>query len=624
MKLGRYFWKLFLGNALLLGLVLSASVLLIVREFDRFHLQELTEHLETLAEALAPTVEGKLSPVCTKELDALAKHVGSSEPEGIRITFVTADGLVLGDSQASPASMESHHDRPEIIDALTNGSGACIRWSHTLTRETRYVAMRIGPANAPEGVIRVAMGVNSIGARTKSARELMWTIAILSLAAAVVLALGLARTWSRRIAGITAAAQCISEGDLTARVNTAGKDEVASLAIALNQMRTNLAGQLLTIERQNRMLESLLGRLKDGVVVIDSKAKIILINPAAITMLDIKRDPSELVGEPVEQAISIHELQRMLLARLHQENTEHSPTRSEAAQETQMNLQLAEGRISVIASVTELALPDFEKPISDPDSAVRTSKGRLLTLTDITELAQTIQMKSDFVTNASHQLRTPLSVIRASVETLLSMDLAGDTEASARFIDVLDRHSSRLEAMVADLLSLSRVETPSSHFAPETIDIRAYLAELRARWSDLARNRKIKWDCVAQEACLSHVNPELLTLIMDNLVDNALKFTPEEGSVVASARVADSCQVAIEVCDTGCGIANEEQERVFERFYQAKITSGASSPHTHGVPGTGLGLSIVKHAVTAIGGELELESTVRKGTKITIFLPRST
>ncbi len=610
----RYFWKLFGGNAILLGLVLGVSLFLILKEFDAFHRRELTTHLKTLAASLEPTVTRKLDGNHANEIQQLVSEIGTTESQGIRITVINSTGVVLADSETDPATMESHANRPEVLQASREDFGTSIRWSSTISKEMLYVAIPVRSAGHLEGYIRFSMALQTMGARTQSARQLMWTVAIVTLLAAAFLALGLARIWSGRISRITKAAQSLSQGDLSARVDVTGTDEVAGLALSLNQMRDNLANQLATIEKQHRTLLSLIGQLHEGIVVADSKGRIVLINPAALAMLHLQPDPKLIEKTPVEQCIVNHDLQRLLyLSKKTLEET--SPFESTPTEEIQLELDSQNGLITVLARSSNVALPATQS-----GTGLSTSTGRLLVMTDITELARTIQMKTNFVANASHQLRTPLSVIRSSIETLLNMDLASNKDASEKFLKVLDRHSSRLESMVEDLLDLSRIESPSKRFTPQSLDLKDVFAELKHRWDDVARNKGVRWRCDFHEPQPVVANPDLLTLVLDNLVDNAIKFTELGGSVTASYKpVADGIELVVQ--DTGVGIPPEDHERIFERFYQAKLPSSNFEAR-----GTGLGLSIVKHAVSAIKGSINLVSSHGKGTTITITLsakPRS-
>jgi two-component system phosphate regulon sensor histidine kinase PhoR len=469
MRPRKLLWNVFWGNSVLMAVVLGVCVWLILGEFDRFHNDALSEQLRSVAAVLRADVEPRFNDGNTESLATLVERVSSASKDRLRITFIAVDGTVLADSEADPAGMQSHEDRPEVIEALRTGSGESTRYSKTLLRELRYVAVRIGPADAPQGVVRVAMTVSTIGASAQSVRRLVLAIALAALVAALVFALELAQLWSRPITRITAFARRLSEGDLSARVDASGSDEVAVLAQSLNQMRDRLTQQL--------------------------------------------------------------------------------------------------------------------------------------------------QVKADFVANASHELRTPLSAIRASIETLLKMDLNADTPSAKRFLEVIARHGARLEAMVEDLLHLSTLESSSARFAPSAIKLRDVIDETQARCTDLMTSKGLCWEVEIASDCETVVaNRQLLRLVLDNLVDNAGKFTDHGGHIHVGAR-RNNGSVDIEVRDDGCGIDKQEQSRVFERFYQVdRARTGPSR-------GTGLGLSIVRHAVVAMHGTVRLDSTVGKGTHVKVTLP---
>jgi two-component system phosphate regulon sensor histidine kinase PhoR len=244
----------------------------------------------------------------------------------------------------------------------------------------------------------------------------------------------------------------------------------------------------------------------------------------------------------------------------------------------------------------------------------------MLVLTDISELTRTVQVRMDFASNASHELRTPLSAIRAAVETLMNIDLATDKDSARHFMDMIDRHSGRMEEMISDLLDLSKIESSLSRFKPQDVNLPQILDDLRARYLDRLEAKQLQWLLDVPPDLINIVaNPYLLGIVLDNLVDNSIKFTDIGGRIsIFCRRETDEEKgrkvVCIEVADNGCGIAEDEKDRVFERFYQVeKSRSGEDR-------GTGLGLSIVRHAVTALGGMVSLQSQPGEGTQVTVTL----
>ncbi len=606
-KQGRFFWKLFAGNALLLVGVVGTCVLLLIDAFDAFYSAELTGHLHTIARVLqheyADSYDGPQGHVLSEVANELGDGGG-----GVRVTFVDAAGQVLGDSHADAEEMDSHANRTEIREAIETGFGESTRFSNTVSKEMKYVAVRVGPVDAPAGVVRVAMPVGSIVARTQAARQLFWRVSGFALVAAVILALGLARLWSRRIAQVTATARTLSHGDLSARAEDSGSDEVALLARSLNRMRDHQAAQLETIDRQRRTLEYLLAKLHEGVIVADAEGRVILINPAASKLLNLAVAERATTGEAAGLSAEAGELSLPDEVKL---ILQPNRRRSEGLTERRIILERSGGSVTLLARASDISLPDLGDNLGEDGG----TGGRLLVLTDITELTHTIQVKTDFVANASHELRTPLSAIRAAVETLMSIDLVAEGESARPLLSVIDRHSERLNAIVADLLDLSRIESGARRFEASRLRLAPLCDELRERFGERLVAKNLNWHVDLEPgADVVAVNRELFVLVLDNLVDNAIKFTAEHGHITVSSRSAEG-QVCVSVEDDGCGIAPEEQERVFERFYQVeRARSGAKR-------GTGLGLAIVRHALNAMHAQVTMHSVVGAGTRLDVFVP---
>lgn len=459
-------WKLFAGYAIVMVVALATSAVLIVRELEEFHAQGSTGHLHAQAVTLRSQVRGQLDATHSKQLDRIAKEVGGHEADGLRVTFVAVDGTVLGDSQADASLMDSHHDREEIRAALDTGWGESTRWSDTLGRMLRYVAVRVGAKEDPEGVVRVALTVKTIGARTQTVRRMIWTIVIVTMAATAVFALVLARLWTIPIRRVTRIAARLSRGDLSARARVRGSDELARLAQSLNEMGDNLDRQLSTIDGQRQTLKALLDQLEEGVIVAGPDGKIILSNPAAARSLHPEHAEHlaarSWVARPVEQCVPQHDLQRLLLgdgpAQTGEDSSAGDATsiadRPDGRQTSEVRLQVHRrgGPVTLLARGSDIEIPPRMAYGKTHGASSKALAGRILALTDITEIARTIQMKTDFVANASHELRTPLTAIRAAIETVMNIDTDEEAESARRFLRVIDRHSARLEALVADLL----------------------------------------------------------------------------------------------------------------------------------------------------------------------------
>lgn len=411
---------------------------------------------------------------------------------------------------------------------------------------------------------------------------------------------------------VSQTARKLSSGDSTARLEYDGTPELDSLARAMERVRERLTSQLRGMDYQRQTVAALLDQLREGVVVVDPDGRVAIINPAAVELLDLAaaRQPAGYAGMAIEQCFPQMDIQRLLAP---------APRRGAAAlsldaarTETQLEIESAAGTRHLLAHASAILLP-----ASDAAAEGVPQRGRLLVVTDITDLARGIRMKTDFVTNASHELRTPLATIRAAVETLQQEQALGEASAAKRWIDVIQRQSDRLILLASDLADLARVESPLARFQPRRLDAGEFIDEVRAHFAEKvsARGVRLAADMREHERTSFVADPQLLRLVIDNLVDNAIKFS-DAGKEVRIAIRAEAEVLTISVIDQGCGIPPDEQERVFERFYQVERARGG------GERGSGLGLSIVRHAVATMDGEVRLESTVGRGTTVTVTLPQ--
>jgi signal transduction histidine kinase len=610
-----FFWKLWMGNVLLLTVGLVVCIWLILAEFDRFHTEEIDDHLRAHASTVAHIIRGRIEPAHAAALDQLVEEVFALRPGRTRLAILLPDGRVLADSYGPTARDTALGSRPEVAQALRDGvSGG---WQDVREAgDFRFVAVRVGGADNPEGVVLAGVDASAVGPGNQSARRLMGTVVLVTVLTSVVLALALARLWINPIRQITQAARNLSRGDLTTRAEAAGGDELGLLATSLNRMRDRLAAHVETIDLQRRHLEALVAQVQDGIVVADAGGRIVLCNPTAARMLHASAEveSTSWVGRTIEECVPQHGLQKLLLA------GSDRPGPAEQVQEIRLRLKNRAAPVSVLARAMNIALPSRGRSAGGDPLAMET--GRIMSLTDITQLDRIIQMRTDFVANASHELRTPLSVIRTSVETLRSIDLASDAATAARFVETISRHTRRLEDLVNDLLDLSRVESPGARFKTVPMAARVVLTDLQDRYKEAIATKALRWESRQQppgdETFMA--NRQLLDLVLDNLVSNAIKFTDPGGTITASCTLDDAL-VTFAVTDTGCGIPPEEQSRIFERFYQVERSrTGAGKT---GERGTGLGLSIVRHAAGAMQATIRLESEIGRGTRVAIMLPRS-
>lgn len=614
-RVGSLGWKLFLINALLTTLVLAAVLGVVTVESYRVHNTELDTRLLSKARLVASEASRRLA---AGELALLEGFVDGMHLDDTELLVLASDGTILLHRAPSVADREQLRDQRRLRAALKDGQSLGMTGPPATTRRLRGVTLRIGEGEAPLGAVWVARPPWSLLGGWGSVWAVLVSVLILAVASMSLLALGIWRFWTRPLADAVRMAHRFSRGDFSARAEGRESNELSLLARALNRMRDRLVQNYESIDRQRRMLESLLAQLHEGVIIADGEDRIVLINPAAVRLLNlpVAERTESLVGMAVERCIPQHDIQRMLCAPAARPGDCGAGSPPEGTggllEETRLEVEGPEGLTHLLARASGLTLPD-----SSRDPGLVGGAWRLLMLTNITELARTIQVKTDFVANASHELRTPISTIRTAVEALERMDLAREAEAAQRCLNVIERQSRRLEALAWDLLDLARLESPGARFEPTTLSIHEVFEELRSEFAERVQARRLNWEVKLEAGTRPEIlaNPYLLWLVLDNLVDNAVKFSEPGGHVRLSwSRAAGSCTIC--VADDGCGIPLEDRERVFERFYQVERARSGSER------GTGLGLSIVRHAVAAMRGEVRLDSCPGSGTRVTVVLPQ--
>ncbi len=604
MKRRSFFLRLYVGNLLLVGLIITLGLAVSYTYLDIHYQRRQVAQQEHLLSTLRAYYETLWSPAGPPP-DLQVRTVGLARQIPGRITLIAPDGQVLADSQADPAKMALHRTptRPEILAALTGHSGAHARLSETLNVRFRYAALPIAPS-APDSppdpqppvlaAVRLALPIQSLVAGGGFIwRALLWA-GLAALAADALLALLVSWVWSVPLRQISHAARRLAAGDLSTRLSMRGSREVQDLAQALNDMRSSIAEQIETIASQREHLQTVLANLSEGVLALDDEGHIRLLNHAALAMLAPGTAEAAAVGQHLQSVVRIAEVANVLPA-LAANRPVHK----------QVEIDRGGKRLT-------LELASQEIPTGRPGGL-----RYLLVVRDVTDLARTAQMKAEFVANASHELRTPLATIRAAADSLTAID-PGDVQALQKFADILDRHVRRLENMTNDLLDLHLVEQARNRLRLEDLPLEHLVEWTEGHFAPRAADKGVVLTIESNKPTQRfRCDRTLLRLITQNLVDNGIKFTPAGGHV--GCRIDHVPEgVCITVSDTGCGIPPTMQDRVFERFFQV---DPSRSGDNGGARGTGLGLSIVRHATERLGGRVTLRSTPGQGTTIRVVLP---
>lgn len=585
------FVKLLLANLALIGVVVLVGGLISHRSLThRFRQAQRAEQIRTAD--LAHAFVRELWPELARDRVASDRYCKESLPAratDARLTIIAADGVVLGDSSpVSAADMVNHLtlDRPEIGGALRGRPSWHVRTSETLNESFRYYAKPIVIDGQVAAVVRVAMPTKVLS----ESAEFIWRSLLIGAGVAVAAAVlvGSWISWARYVPlrQVMREAQSIATGDGQHTLQLRGSKELVSIAGALDAIRGSIDRQAELIDTQRANLAAVLRNLPEGIVATDPDDHVVLINPAALAMLE--QSDSDVLGRHVQSVIRIL------------------------------------GIIDLYDSVKGTARPAGKRLRTETPSGLRTvdvrvspvrysqqSAGQLLVLRDVTEQAQVEAMKAEFVANTSHELRTPLATLRAAVESLAAAESDDDVR---KLTAMLERHLKHLEDLTTDLLSLHSVEDRQRLAAPQEIQLAALADWAHSHYAARAAKRDLAFDVEAQPSdAVVTSDRMLLEVILQNLLDNAMKFTPPGGRVTCSLQ-SGGHELTLTVADTGCGIPPEDQQRVFERFFQVdRAKSGAA-----GQRGTGLGLSIVKHAAQQLGAEVLLDSKPNVGTTVTV------
>lgn len=585
MKLGIRL-KLFFFSLALIGVSVIAADAYLSTALERELTDRIRGDLLVRARLVAHRVGSKLSALDDlKSADALADEIAGVA--AARVTIVHRDGTVLGDSEVSleqlPA-VESHAQREEIVQALTQGSGSATRRSSTTGHRMLYAAVPIMGRSVPLGTARVAMPLTEVESAIAQIHRSLAIGALVALLVATVISLSAAQLTSRKLRELTQAAREMAAGNLATRTRASGHDEIVALGKALDQLADSLSRSLDELRTERDLLTGILSSMNEGVLVVGGDGRIVLTNPALRAMLLIGPDA---LGRSVLQVVRNADLKQVL-------------ERAAAGEPTEVELDLA-GLMPRRALVRAVTLPDAPG-------------GVLAVFVDVTELRRLEAVRRDFVANASHELRSPLTTVRAAAETLRTVE--NDSKATQRFIELIQRNADRLANLIDDLLELSRIESRELKLEIEPLELAAVVERTLSQHAHRAQVKRIALAHDVSGVPNVRADRRALEHALGNLVDNALKYCPEGASVRVSASNEGNL-VRVAVADTGPGIPAEHLPRLFERFY--RVDAGRSRE----LGGTGLGLSIVKHLVESMGGVVSVISRAGAGATFSFTLHRA-
>lgn len=590
MRKTKLLWQLFPSHILILFGVILAVGWYGGQALRLFFITQMTSGLEVRARLLEPQVTPLFLAGRSNELRSFCREAG--DRAAARITIIDLAGRVICDSLHDPETMENHANRPEIRQAYSGAVGASQRFSVTMGQEMLYTAIPISARGDVSGVLRTSMPLTAID---RELRGFFFRIAagiILVAVLAAFMTLIVSRRVSRPLEMMRQGARRFADGDFSRKITVAGSEEIVSLAQAMNSMAAQLDDRIRTVVSQRNELQTVVSSMVEGVMAVDLEEKVLYLNDAAAKQLGVEQ--SRIQGNTILKTVRNLDLLRFIQKTLGQDGPAEGTVVFKRGREDERILQVHGAQLA---------------------DATKKRIGALIVTNDVTRLLRLENLRRDFVANVSHELKTPITSIKGYVETLLD-EVADGPRHIRDFLEIINKHADRLQAIVEDLLTLSRIEQEGERggIALAEGKLLGVLQGAIEACSATAAAKSIEISLRCSEQLIARINEPLLEQALINLIDNAIKYSKPESIVHVEAERAGA-SILIHVRDTGIGIEARHLPRIFERFY---IVDKARSRK---LGGTGLGLAIVKHIAQSHGGQVTVNSKPGAGSTFTIRIP---
>lgn len=508
---------------------------------------------------------------------------------GARVTLVDARGVVFADSENDIVKMENHLNRPEIQEARVRGTGKSVRFSQTLGVEMMYVAVPFKTGERITGYVRLARPLHDVQTViNKVYRSILLSI-IITAAFSLIIALFYSYRLSRPIKAMEQFTEKLRLGETVGTIILHTSDETATLANNINYLVEELRGKIRLANEEKSKLMTAFTSMNEGVLIVDGQGVVEFVSPVLSNMLAVQYE--DVSGKTLLEAFLSADLQKAF-AQFKEKNVN-------------LSREITMGDTSpVILNVSISAVEDHPE-----------EEKTMIVFHDVTRLKKLEKIKVDFVANVTHEIKTPLTAIIGYLETIRegAIDNIEDTK---KFIGISLKQAERLNRLVDDLLTISSIEMKEAKLNFEDVSLNMSvdnviaLIEAKAKAKNIAIQNKMRENLAPVRA-----DRDRLAQVFLNVLDNAVKFTPDGGSVGITAEESGEYTVVC-IADTGIGVPQEEIGRLGERFYRVDRSRSRE------LGGTGLGLSIVKHLMMAHGGKMEIESALNRGTKVSLFFPR--
>jgi two-component system phosphate regulon sensor histidine kinase PhoR len=583
------FWKLgFAFFALLIAVLLPVDFYAeraLRRDYERAGFEQLAT-IARIALAHPPRFAPAANPE-SPDSASLQEWIAQMAASGMRVTVIASSGLVLADSQSDPSTMENHADRPEILDALAKGDGRSIRHSATVKSDLLYYAMRLSLDSGPPIVLRLALPLQTVNEELWELRRSLWLASLFMLLVTGTISLFISRSFADRVDRLTKFSLRVAEGDFRPIDADRSGDGLEALAVSLNQTAARLDRTIRTLTEERNLSSAILGSMVEGVAVVNSSERLAFANEgfAAILGLDVPPQSGRALVEVVRQTELIEAVRQVL-----------------------------KGEPRVESEIVTGTLRQHFFAVTVASVRATEDAGAVIVLHDITDLRKLERVRRDFVANVSHELRTPLTAIQGFSETLLAGAI-DDPQNRVRFLEIILDHSRRLARLTEDLLMLSKMDADRLELELQRLSVSQFVESCLETAQRPAAEKDLRISLNLAKALPDiAADHRRLAEVLQNLLDNAIQYTPSGGQIMLSAS-ADDHEVTFTVSDTGIGIPQADQPRIFERFYRVDVARSRE------VGGTGLGLSISKHLVEVHGGRIWVESEVGQGAQFHFTVP---
>ncbi|MBT4998274.1 MAG: HAMP domain-containing protein [Oceanospirillaceae bacterium] len=578
------FLKLYAGFALVILFSMLIVGLMVQRQIEQVSLEDIRNNLSSQAFILQQSF-ANIDTQSQNQIQQMVQQIG--DRIATRVTLLTRDGVVMADSEFRFDEMDNHLSRPEIISATQSRVGESSRFSTTLQKPMLYVALKAMDSHSNLGFIRTALSTERIDEEINYLRKVIIIAASLTTLIALFIGYWLAMSFARPLRQMTIIANDYAQGHYQLRIPSDRRDEIGALARSLNKMADISARRFNIIKTERDQLSTILKSMNEGVITVNDKGLITHVNRAACRIL--RTSGERCLGQSLQDMDASNNL-------------------------NQAFIQCQQEQVSVERSI-QLDGYTFARHYRLHVTLLKHSDqaDAILVLQDTTDVQRMDKMRADFVANASHELKTPITAIRGFAETLIE-DEAIERQTQQRFIRKIHGQSIRLSDLVSELLALSRLESNDAAFNTQ-VDLQQIVQRVCDNLQAVAQGHQVILDLDTEGQPIILLGDEnALSQMVTNLVDNAIKYTPAMGHVHVVIEV-DASTALLSIKDDGIGIDEANQERIFERFYRVDKARSQS------LGGTGLGLAIVKHIVQSHKGSLKLKSKLNQGSTFVIKIP---